>query len=219
MRIVRLRSDTPNYWIDAFSFKDYLDQHGHIIRLLVLVFYIILRRLTLNFLNSDMEDNIKIHPNVRFGQNAVMTGTVKIGEYSSIWHNVVLRGDVAPITIGSFCNIQDGTVMHGQLDEWDTQLGNYVSIGHSCLLHGCHLADHSFIGMGSIVMNGSFIGENVLVAAGSLISEGSTFDEPNVLVMGRPGKVVRPLRDKEIQIIRDTPERYMKYAQQWLSKY
>ena len=164
-----------------------------------------------------MKDQINLHPHVYLGQNTVLTGTVDIGEYSSIWHNVVLRGDVAPIKIGSFCNIQDGTVIHGQLDEWDTELGNYVSVGHSCILHGCKLDNHSFVGMGSIVMNGSFIGENVMIAAGSLIPEGSVFDEPNVLVMGRPGKVIRPLRDREIQMIRNTPERYVKYAQQWLS--
>jgi len=166
-----------------------------------------------------MEKNIKLATTVRCGEHVVMTGNVSVGESTSVWHNVVLRGDVAPITIGRFCNIQDNTVMHGQLNQWDVRLGDYVSIGHSCLLHGCELADYSFIGMGSIVMNGAYIGSNVLVAAGSLIPENMRIEEPNVLVMGRPGKIIRPLREKEIRMIRETPDRYVTYAQQWLAAY
>src|SRR5690606_18151131 len=115
---------------------------------------------------------------VRFGEHAVVTGKVNIGDFSSIWHNVTIRGDVAPITIGKRCNIQDNTVMHGQLNQWDVTLGDDVSIGHGCILHGCELASQSFIGMGCLVMNGAYIGTRVLVGAGSLVTEGSRFDEP-----------------------------------------
>lgn len=153
---------------------------------------------------------------VRLGQNVVITETVSIGDLSSIWHNVVLRGDVSEIRIGSGCNIQDNTVLHGQLDQWDVTLGNDVSVGHSCILHGCELADESFVGMGSIIMNGCYIGSRVMVAAGSLVSQGSRFEEPGTLVMGRPGKAVRKLRENEIQMILDTPKRYLKYARKWL---
>lgn len=154
--------------------------------------------------------------NVRLGQNAVLTGDVELGENTSVWHNVVLRGDVSKIVIGKDCNIQDNTVLHGQLNQWDVILGDRVSIGHSCILHGCELADDSFVGMGSIVMNGCYIGKNVLIAAGSLIPEGSRFEEPGVLVMGRPGKVIRKLNEREIEMIRSTPERYIDYAEKWL---
>jgi len=162
-------------------------------------------------------DNIKYGVDVYTGQNVVMTGTVIIGDQTSIWHNVVLRGDVEPIHIGSQCNIQDNTVIHGQLNKWAPTIGNRVSVGHCCLLHGCELADESFIGMGSILMNGSYIGHRVLVAAGSLIPEGARFDEPNTLVMGRPGKVVRELRESELSMILGTPAKYAKYAGEWLS--
>lgn len=153
---------------------------------------------------------------MRFGENAVITGNVFIGDYSSIWHNVILRGDVEPITIGSRCNIQDNTVLHGQLGRFAVVVGNNVSIGHSCIIHGCELADDSFVGMGSIVMNGAYIGSHVLVAAGSLIPQGARFEEKGTLVMGRPGKVVRELRDNELKMIADTPSRYIEYAKQWL---
>ncbi|MBT4091522.1 MAG: gamma carbonic anhydrase family protein, partial [Deltaproteobacteria bacterium] len=111
-------------------------------------------------------DNIQLGQDVYTGQNVVTTGTVIVGDQTSIWHNVVLRGDVEPIHIGMQCNIQDNTVVHGQLNTWAPIIGNRVSIGHCCLLHGCELADESFIGMGSILMNGSYIGHRVLVAAG-----------------------------------------------------
>lgn len=160
---------------------------------------------------------LKTGKDVHFGQNVVVTGTVTIGDLTSVWHNVILRGDVEPITIGQRCNIQDNTVLHGQLGRYAVVIGNGVSIGHSCIIHGCELADESFVGMGSIIMNGAYIGNRVLVAAGSLVSQNSRFDEPNTLVMGRPGKVVRKLRESEIQMILETPANYIKYAVQWLS--
>ena len=161
-------------------------------------------------------EKITYGKNVRLGQNVVLTGNVNIGKDSSIWHNVVLRGDVAAIKIGERCNIQDNTVLHGQLNQWQVILGNDISIGHSCILHGCELADQSFVGMGSIVMNGCYIGSRVLIAAGSLISPGTRFEEPGTLVMGRPGKIVRKISEKELDMILDTPKRYLKYSEQWL---
>ncbi len=164
-----------------------------------------------------MEVNkITLEKSVRLGQHVVLTGQVSIGDETSIWHNVILRGDVEPITIGSRCNIQDNTVLHGQLNRFAVKIGNDVSVGHSCIIHGCELADESFVGMGTIVMNGAYIGSRVLVAAGSLVSQGARFEEPNTLVMGRPGKVVRKLRENEIGMILETPARYMEYARQWL---
>ncbi len=163
-------------------------------------------------------ENLKLTlgEDVRFGQNVVKTGTVTIGDYTSIWHNVILRGDVEPIKIGSRCNIQDNTVVHGQLNQWATKIGNGVSVGHSCILHGCELSDESFVGMGAILMNGSFIGTRVMVAAGSLIPQDARFEEANTLVLGRPGKVIRSLRDSEIKMIFETPKSYIEYSRQWL---
>lgn len=163
-----------------------------------------------------IEQNFVFGEDVRFGENVVTTGHVEIGDQTSVWHNVILRGDVEPIYIGKRCNIQDNTVLHGQLNRWAVRIGDDVSVGHSCIIHGCELADLSFVGMGSIIMNGAYIGNRVLVAAGSLIPQGARFDEPDTLVMGRPGKVVRTLRDNEIEMILNTPAKYMNYSRQWL---
>ncbi len=161
-------------------------------------------------------EQIQFGQGVRLGQNAVLTGRVTVGEESSLWHNVVIRGDVEPIIIGKRVNIQDATVLHGQLGKYGVTIGDDVSIGHGCILHGCELASNSFIGMGAMVMNGAYIGRFVLVAAGSLVPEGKRFDEPYTLIMGRPAKVARKLNEKEIALIEGTPKRYVGYAQQWL---
>jgi len=162
------------------------------------------------------QKELQFHQSVRFGQNAVTTGTISIGAYSSVWHNVVIRGDVEPVKIGEYCNIQDNSVLHGQLGLWSVTLGDFVSVGHSCILHGCELADYSFIGMGAIVMNGAYIGSRVVVAAGSLVPQGARYEAPNTLVMGRPAKAVRDLNEAEIAMLEQTPMRYVDYASKWL---
>lgn len=164
-----------------------------------------------------MNDNVVCGENVRLGQNAVLTGDIVIGKNSSLWHNTVVRADVAPVRIGELTNIQDNTVIHGQLGKWGVTIGDRVTVGHGCILHGCHLASDCFIGMGTIIMNGAYIGSNVFIAAGSLIPGGTRIEDQNVLVMGRPGKVVRCLKDEEIKLLRETPHNYMKYAEKWLS--
>lgn len=164
-----------------------------------------------------MNNSIVFGKNVRLGQHTVLTGDLAIGDDVSIWHNAVVRADVAPIVIGNQTNIQDNTVIHGQLGKWSVTIGERVTVGHSCILHGCHLASDCFIGMGSIIMNGAYIGSNVLVAAGSLIPGGARFDEPNVLVMGRPGKIVRSLTEEEINLLKETPSNYIQYAENCLS--
>ena len=164
------------------------------------------------------KDNIQFGHPTWIGKNAVLTGKLSIGDYTSIWHNVVIRGDVTPIRIGKNCNIQDGSILHGQIHEYDVQIGNNVSIAHASIIHGSVLADNCFIGMGAMLMNGCRIGEHVFVAAGSLLSPGSIFEEPYTLVMGRPGKVVRKLKDEEIKTMQRTVNNYIDYAEQWLEK-
>lgn len=164
-----------------------------------------------------MDDHIVCGENVRLGQNAVLTGDVVIGANSSIWHNTVVRADVAPVRIGELTNIQDNTVIHGQLGKWGVTIGDRVTIGHSCILHGCHLDSDCFIGMGTIIMNGAYIGSNVFIAAGSLITGGTRIEESNVLVMGRPGKVIRKLKEDEIRLLKETPYNYKIYAEKRLS--
>ena len=101
-----------------------------------------------------------------------------------------LRGDVEKITVGKSSNVQDGTVIHTTLDKYPTIIGNYVTIGHNAMLHGCTIKDNVLIGIGAIVLDNSVIGENSIVAAGTLVPPGKNFP-PNSLLMEALQKLLR----------------------------
>lgn len=134
----------------------------------------------------------KIAATAFIAENAAIIGQVEVGEKSSIWYNVTLRGDVMPIVIGRETNIQDGSVVHGTMGKASCTIGDRVTIGHLVMLHGCSIENSCLIGMGSVVMDGAVVGERSLVAAGSLITEGKKFP-PRSMIMGRPAKLIREL--------------------------
>src|SRR5580704_16131146 len=103
---------------------------------------------------------------------AIVIGDVKIGEDSSIWPLTVVRGDVHWIRIGARTNIQDGSVLHVMRDEHPLQLGDSVTVGHGCVLHGCTIESRVLVGMGAIILNGAKIGAGTIIAAGTLVPEG-----------------------------------------------
>ncbi|MGI6450209.1 MAG: gamma carbonic anhydrase family protein [Desulfitobacteriia bacterium] len=156
----------------------------------------------------------QIGANVYIAEGAQVIGRVKVGELSSIWFNCVLRGDINSITIGKRTNIQDLSVIHVNTDQ-PVIVEDYVSIGHSCVLHGCTIKKGSLIGMGAIILNQSVIGENCLVAAGSLVPERKVFP-PNTLILGSPAKAVRELSPEEIESLRQTSLRYVQRGQDYL---
>ena len=151
-----------------------------------------------------------ISANVYCAPSAEIIGDVLIGEGSSIWFNVTLRGDVMPIRIGRETNIQDNTVLHGTYEEAACTLEDRVTIGHSVTLHGCTIRRGSLIGMGSIVMDNAEIGEHSLVAAGSLVTEGKKFP-PRSLIVGRPALVKRPLTEEEVKNLELSADNYLMY--------
>src|SRR6187399_150897 len=143
-------------------------------------------------------------------QSAQVIGDVEIGAESSVWMNVVLRGDVNTIRVGRRTNIQDGSIVHVMRNTHPTTIGDEVTVGHGAIVHGCTIADRVLIGMGGILLNGVKVGANSIVAAGTLLPEGA--DVPaRSLVMGSPGKVKRTLTDEEVSSIRWYAENYVKY--------
>ncbi len=142
--------------------------------------------------------------------SACVIGDVQVGERSSLWFNVVVRGDVNFIRIGDRTNIQDGSIIHVTRDTHPTVIGNDVSVGHGVTLHGCTVHDGCLIGIGAIVLDGAVIGASSLVAAGSVISPGTQIP-PRSLVMGSPGRVKRVLTEDECQNIHLIAERYIQY--------
>lgn len=152
-----------------------------------------------------------IDKSVFVASNATIVGDVEIKGRSSIWFNVVIRGDVAPIRIGKETNIQDGTVIHGTYGKYGCTIHDRITIGHLAILHGCEIHKASLIGMGSIVMDGAEVGEHSLVGAGSLVTEGSKFP-PRSLIVGRPAKLKRVLTEAEIRLLEDSADNYLLYS-------
>ena len=147
-----------------------------------------------------------VHP------SSELIGRVAIGKNASIWPLVVLRGDIEPITIGDGSNIQDSTVAH-TAKGYPVVLEQGVTVGHRAILHGTRVGPYCLIGMGAILMDGSVIGEECLVGAGALVSENIRIP-PRSLVLGIPGKVIRPLRPDEIALLHQRAEDYVRYAAQ-----
>ncbi|HEY7791860.1 MAG TPA: gamma carbonic anhydrase family protein [Vicinamibacterales bacterium] len=150
----------------------------------------------------------RVHPTAFVDQSAQVIGDVEIGEESSVWMCVVIRGDVHRIRIGRRSNVQDGTVVHVMKDTHATTIGDEVTIGHGAIVHGCTIEDLCLVGMGAVILNGAEIGRGSIVAAGTLIVEGAKIP-PQSLVMGTPGKVRRTLGDADLAEIRLYSDRYV----------
>ena len=137
-------------------------------------------------------------------------GDVSLGEDASVWYNAVLRGDMAPITIGPRSNIQDGTIVH--VDEGlPCTVGQRVGVGHRVILHGCTIGDDCLIAMGSVLLNRVVIGSGSVVAAGAVIPEGMQVP-PKSLVMGVPGRIIRQVDDALAQRVAETWSHYVEEA-------
>lgn len=124
--------------------------------------------------------------------NATIVGEVILGENCSIWFNAVVRGDVNSITIGSNCNIQDNATVHCTYNGAKTILGDYVSVGHNAIIHGCTIEDNVLVGMGAIVMDNCYIEKNSLIAAGAVLLEGTRVEAGSIYA-GVPAKKVKVL--------------------------
>ncbi|MBP2625655.1 MAG: transferase hexapeptide repeat containing protein [Firmicutes bacterium] len=155
----------------------------------------------------------KIHENVYLANGTYIIGDVTIDSHSNIWFNTVIRGDVHPITIGKYTNIQDNSTIHVVRDH-PTVIKDYVTVGHGVILHACHIASNCLIGMGAIILSYAEIGENCIIGAGALITEHKKIP-PNSLVMGSPGKVVRTVTREEIEAIRMSALNYYEESEQY----
>lgn len=144
--------------------------------------------------------------------SAQIIGDVIIGAQSSVWFNVVIRGDVHHIRIGARTNVQDNATVHVTRDRWPTIIGDDVTVAHGVILHGCRIADRCLIGIGAIVMDGVEIADDCLIAAASLITPGTKIP-PGQLVLGSPAKVARPLRPDELAHLKRSASNYIEYAE------
>ena len=138
--------------------------------------------------------------------NAILIGKVILKKDANVWFNVVLRGDIEPITIGEGSNVQDGSVFHTD-PGCPLTLGKNVTIGHMVMLHGCQVDDDTLIGIGSTILNKTKIGKNCIIGANALITENKVIPD-NSLVVGSPGKIIRQVSTEEIKLITENAVHY-----------
>ncbi len=160
-------------------------------------------------------ENVYIDPQSR------IIGDVSIGDDCSVWPMTVIRGDMHSIKIGKGCSIQDGSVLHITHDSQyhpggcPLVLGDYVTVGHKAVLHGCHLESNILVGMGAIVMDGAHIEPEVIIAAGTLVPPGKRL-QSGYLYRGQPCKQARKLTDEELKYFQYTALNYIKLKNRYL---
>ena len=161
----------------------------------------------------------EVHPRAWIAPNAHLIGEVHIAEDASVWFGAVLRGDVCGITIGARSNVQDNTVIHAESAQHGnpctpTIVGDDVTIGHACVVHGCVVEDRCLVGMGAIVMNHARIGTESILGARALVSENKVIPARS-LVIGIPGKVARAVTEEELAFIPFSAKHYAELARSY----
>jgi carbonic anhydrase/acetyltransferase-like protein (isoleucine patch superfamily) len=151
-----------------------------------------------------------IGPGVYIARTAVVLGDVTMGEQSSIWFNAVARGDINRIVIGHHSNVQDNAVLH-LADDYACLIGNYVTVGHSAIVHACTIGDECLIGMGAVILDGAVVGEQCLIGAKALVTQRMKIPAGS-LVMGAPARVVRPLTAEERSGLKGWAQKYVENA-------
>lgn len=147
--------------------------------------------------------------------NATVIGSVVLGHNASVWFNAVLRGDNDLITIGDDTNIQDGSVLHTD-HGIPLTIGKGVTVGHLVMLHGCTIGDYSLIGINAVVLNGARIGKHCIIGANALVPERAEIPDGSI-VMGSPGKVVKPVQEFHKAILHGSAQHYVENARRYRS--
>jgi carbonic anhydrase/acetyltransferase-like protein (isoleucine patch superfamily) len=146
-------------------------------------------------------------------ESAEVIGDVFMAPGSSVWFGAIVRGDVEHIAIGRGSNVQDGSVLHAD-PGFPLTLGENVTVGHLCMLHGCTVGDGSLIGIKAVVLNGAKIGKNCLVGAGALVTEGKVFPD-NSLILGAPAKVVKEITPAQAEQLKHAAQHYVDNAERY----
>jgi len=157
-----------------------------------------------------LPSRLEVDPTAYVAPSAVLLGHVRIGPQSSIWPTTVLRGDYSEIEIGSSTNLQDVAIVHGD-DGFPCRLGDRVTVGHRAVVHASVVEDDCLVAMGAILLTGVRVGAGSFIGAGAVVPEGTTIP-PGSLVLGVPGRIVRPVGEDLRERIRQSADNYVEYA-------
>jgi carbonic anhydrase/acetyltransferase-like protein (isoleucine patch superfamily) len=157
----------------------------------------------------------RVHPAAFIHSGAFLIGSVEVGEEASVWPAAVLRGDHGAIRIGARTSIQDGCVAHATQNHSETVIGAECTVGHRVVLHGCQVADHCLVGMGSVLLDLAELGEWCFLGAGALVTPGQKFP-PRSFILGSPARRVREVTARERDWIVHSAQSYADLARQYL---
>ena len=155
----------------------------------------------------------QIHPDAFIAPDACVYGDVTIGKDCSIWFHAVVRAEDSSIVIGVGSNVQDNCVVHVDAGH-SVEIGDFVTIGHGAIVHGCKVGDNTLIGMGAIVLNGAVIGKNCVIGAGALVTQNTVIPD-NSLVIGSPAKVLRQVKPEEAASSRVNAGHYIEAGEKY----
>lgn len=158
-------------------------------------------------LNTFLRARPSLGAGVYIAKSAVVLGDVRLGDYSSVWYHAVVRGDINYIQIGRGSNIQDNAVLH-LADEYPCILGDFVTVGHSAIIHACTIGNEVLIGMGATVLDGAVVGDQCLIGAKALVTGGTKIPAGS-LVLGAPAKIVRQLTAEERADLKHWADKYV----------
>jgi gamma-carbonic anhydrase len=152
-----------------------------------------------------------IGQNCWLAPNATVVGNVSLGKDCTVWFNAVIRGDVNAITIGHSSNVQDGAIIHCTYQKTKTVIGNYVSIAHNAIVHGCTIEDLVLVGMGAIIMDGAYIETGSIIAAGAIVTQNTRVAAGSIYA-GNPAKFLKPVSSDAAEVFLRTASNYKMYA-------
>lgn len=166
-------------------------------------------------LKSMRGETPRLHPSVRAAETAVVIGDVCLEAEVNLWYGAVLRGDMAPITVGQGTNIQDNAVLHCD-GGVPCRVGRRVSVGHGAVIHSATVGDGCLIGMGATLLTGCTLGKGCIVGGGTLVP-GKLQAPDHSLIVGVPGRVVRTLTQEEVDHLQENVEHYLELARESLT--
>ena len=157
----------------------------------------------------------RIAPDAYIADDATLVANVEVGPEASVWHQAVMRGDVARIVLGARSNVQDGAVVH-TADDLPAIIGQLVTVGHKAIVHACTVEDEVLVGMGSIILDGARVGTRSIIGANATVKQGMEVP-PGSLVLGTPAKIVRTLSEAEQDEIKMWALRYVRLSREYLA--
>lgn len=161
-------------------------------------------------LDTFLRQQPRLGRGVYIAKGAVVLGDVTLGDYSSVWYNAIVRGDINRIVVGHHTNVQDNAVLH-LADDFPCIVGDYVTVGHSAIVHACTVGNEVLIGMGAVILDGAVVGEQSLIGARALVTQGMEIP-PGSLVLGSPAKVVKSLSAEDRAHLKTWATKYVDNA-------